>query len=126
MTNSFHQIPIDDFSSNLLSVSTPWGLFRPKFFPKGVGPASGILQSIVRRIFADWIIVIFDNFLILASDYHDALSKLEQVLYRCQKHGLILKMEKSWIGTDVVTFLDTKFTLAHGSSRMHAKLPSHP
>ena len=33
MTNSFHQIPIDDFSSNLLSVSTPWGLFRPKFLP---------------------------------------------------------------------------------------------
>ena len=107
MTNSFHQIPIDDFSSNLLSVSTPWGLFRPKFLPEGVGPASGILQSIVRRIFADfndWIIVIFDNFLILASDYHDALSKLEKVLHRCQKHGLVLKMKKSWIGTDVVTF----------------------
>ena len=107
MTNSFHQIPIDDFSSNLLSVSTPWGLFRPKFLPEGVGPASGILQSIVRRIFADfddWIIVIFDNFLILASDYHDALSKLEKVLHRCRKHGLVLKMKKSWIGTDVVTF----------------------
>ena len=39
MTNSFHQIPIDDFSSNLLSVSTPWGLFRPKFLPEGVGVA---------------------------------------------------------------------------------------
>ena len=50
MTNSFHQIPIDDFSSNLLSVSTPWGLFRPKFLPEGVGPASGILQSIVRSV----------------------------------------------------------------------------
>ena len=107
MTNSFHQIPIDDFSSNLLSVSTPWGLFRPKFLPEGVGPASGILQSIVRRIFADfddWITVIFDNFLILASDYHDALCKLQKVLHRCQKHGLVLKMKKSWIGTDVVTF----------------------
>ena len=107
MTNSFHQIPIDDFSSNLLSVSTPWGLFRPKFLPEGVGPASGILQSIVRQIFADftdWIIVIFDNFLILASDYNDAYSKLEKVLRRCQRYGLVLKMKKSWIGTDVVTF----------------------
>ena len=107
MTNSFHQIPIDDFSSNLLSVSTPWGLFRPKFLPEGVGPASGILQSIVRRIFTDfddWIIVIFDNFLILAIDYYDAHCKLDKVLQRCQKHGLVLKMKKSWIGTDVVTF----------------------
>jgi hypothetical protein len=69
MTNSFHQIPIDNDSSDLLSVSTPWGLYRPKFLPEGVGPASGILQAIVRKIFAafdDWIIVIFDNFLILA------------------------------------------------------------
>lgn len=107
MTNSFHQIPIDDFSSNLLSVSTPWGLFRPKFLPEGVGPASGILQSIVRRIFSDfddWIIVIFDNFLVLASDHQDAVSKLELVLRRCQINGLVLKMKKSWIGTDVVTF----------------------
>jgi RNase H-like domain found in reverse transcriptase/Chromo (CHRromatin Organisation MOdifier) domain len=107
MTNSFHQIPIDDFSSNLLSVSTPWGLFRPKFLPEGVGPASGILQSIVRRVFADfddWTIVIFDNFLILASDYTDAYQKLQLILERCQQHKLILKMKKSWIGTTLVTF----------------------
>ena len=107
MTNSFHQIPIDFPSSNLLSVSTPWGLFRPKFLPEGVGPASGILQSIVRKVFSDfedWIIVIFDNFLILAHNFIDATSKLELVLLRCQQHCLVLKMKKSWIGTDVVTF----------------------
>ena len=107
MTNSFHQIPIDLASSNLLSVTTPWGLFRPMFLPEGVGPASGILQSIVRRIFSDfddWIIVIFDNFLILAHTYADATAKLQLVLIRCQEHKLVLKMKKSWIGTDVVTF----------------------
>jgi hypothetical protein len=107
MTNSFHQIPLDDVSSNLLSVSTPWGLFRPKFLPEGVGPASGILQSIVRRVFTDfedWTIVIFDNFLILASDYADAAIKLEQVLNRCQEYQLVLKLKKSWIGTTNVTF----------------------
>ena len=107
MTNSFHQIPLDTASSNLLSVSTPWGLYRPLFLPEGVGPASGILQSIVRRIFADfedWIIVIFDNFLILASDYSDATHKLQKVLTRCRNNGLVLKMKKSWIGTTNVTF----------------------
>ena len=86
---------------------TPWGLFRPMLLPEGVGPASGILQSIVRRIFSDfddWIIVIFDNFLILAHTYADATAKLQLVLIRCQEHKLVLKMKKSWIGTDVVTF----------------------
>ena len=70
-------------SSLLLSVSTPWGLLRPKFLPEGVGPASGILQAMVRKIFADvdgWIIVIFDNFLILADSYEDATAKLITVL----------------------------------------------
>ena len=106
MTNSFHQIPIDLPISKLLSVATPWGLYRPKFLTEGVGPASGILQSIVRRVFADledWIIVIFDNFLILASDHHDALTKLRVVLSRCHKNCLVLKMKKSWIGTTIIT-----------------------
>jgi hypothetical protein len=74
MTNSFHQIPIDDFSSILLSVSTSWGFFRPKFLPEGVGPASGIFQAIDRTDFADfeeWTIVIFDNFIVLATDSAD-------------------------------------------------------
>jgi RNase H-like domain found in reverse transcriptase/Chromo (CHRromatin Organisation MOdifier) domain len=107
MTNSFHQIPLDLSSSNLLSVATPWGLFRPKFLPEGVGPASGILQAIVRRIFApfdEWTIVIFDNFLVLAHDYEDAYFKLKQILDCCHTHRLVLKLKKSWIGTNVVTF----------------------
>ena len=107
MTNSFHQIPIDSASSDLLSVTTPWGLYRPKFLPEGVGPASGILQAIVRNIFSDfssWIIVIFDNFLILASDYADATIKLKKVLVKCKENGLVLKIKKSWIGCNIVTF----------------------
>jgi hypothetical protein len=90
-----------------LSVSTAWGLYRPLFLPEGVGPASGVLQSVVRTFFADfelWIIVIFDNILILASDYADAAAKLKLVLVRCHTHRLILKMKKSWIGTNVVPF----------------------
>ena len=107
MTNSFHQILLSHTTSLLLSVSTPWGLFRPKFLPEGVGPASGVLQSLVRRVFADfedWTIVIFDNFLILASSYQDATDKLSLVLTRCHEYRLVLKMKKSWIGTDVVNF----------------------
>ena len=94
-------------SSLLLSVSTPWGLFRPKFLPEGVGPASGILQAIVRKIFADlddWTIVIFDNFLILADNYEDATAKLTTELQQCHDNRLVLKMKKSRIGTNVVTF----------------------
>ena len=39
MTNSFHQIPLDQATSELLTVTTQWGLYRPRFMPEGVGPA---------------------------------------------------------------------------------------
>jgi len=119
MANSFHQIPLSDEFSNLLSVQTPWGLVRPKFLPEGVGPASGLLQMIVRDVFKgfeDWTIVIFDNFLILADDYEDAYRKLEKVLYRCQEYGIVLKMKKSWIGVDTVTFFG--FEVTHGKWKL--------
>ena len=116
MANSFHQIPLSEEFSDLLSVQTPWGLVKPKFLPEGVGPASGVLQHLVRDIFADfedWIVVIFDNFLILADDHLDALEKFKKVLERCEEKGIVLKMKKSWIGTEEVTFFGYK--VRHGS-----------
>ena len=115
MANSFHQIPISQEFSDILSVQTPWGLYRPKFLPEGVGPASGALQHIVREIFKeyeDWTVVIFDNFLILANDYQDAYKKLKLILDKCAKYKIVLKMKKSWIGVKTVTFFG--FEITHG------------
>ena len=119
MANSFHQIPLSDEFSNLLSVQTPWGLVRPRFLPEGVGPASGLLQHIVRKVFTDfedWTIVIFDNFLILADDYEDAYQKFDKVLKRCKEYGIVLKMKKSFIGVDTVTFFGYEVT--HGKWKL--------
>ena len=119
MANSFHQIPLSEEFSNLLSVQTPWGLVKPKFLPEGVGPASGLLQHIVRKVFAgfeDWTIVIFDNFLILADDYEDAYQKFDKVLKRCKDYGIVLKMKKSFIGVDTVTFFGYEVT--HGTWKL--------
>ena len=121
MTNSFHQIPLSDQASQLLSIQTPWGLVRPKFLPEGVGPASGLLQSIVRDIFnyedfQDWTIVIFDNFLVLADSYEDAAIKLERVIARCAEYGVVLKMKKSFIGASKVTFFGYEVT--HGQWKL--------
>ena len=119
MANSFHQIPLSEEFSNLLSVKTPWGLVRPKFLPEGVGPASGLLQNIVREIFSsfeEWTVVIFDNFLILADNYQEAYEKLQLVLQRCAEYGFVLKMKKSFIGVDKVSFFGYEVT--HGEWKM--------
>ena len=107
MTNSFHQIPLGDRTSNILSVQTPWGLVRPRFLPEGVGPASGVLQRTVMEIFSDFqefMITIFDNLLVLCHDYENAQRKLELVIERAYERGVVLKFAKSWIGYKTVTF----------------------
>jgi len=107
MANSFHQFLIDEYSSGLLSVQTPWGQFEPMFLPEGIPPASGELQKYVDLIFEpikDFAIVIFDNLLVLAHDYADAYKKVEIVFDLCLKHNLFLKFSKTWLGFSEVKF----------------------
>jgi hypothetical protein len=107
LTNAFHQIPIGEKTSNVLSIQTPWGLVRPVFLPEGVSPASGVLHSTVAKIFAEydeWMIVIFDNVLILANEYQEAYEKLEMFLKKCDEYNIILKFAKSWLGFKKASF----------------------
>ena len=101
MTNSFHQLRLSTLSSRRLSVQFPWGVFRPQFLPEGVSPATFMLHEAVTQIFADfseWMIVIFDNFLVLAHDKADLKEKLDKVFTRCIERNLFLKFAKTYIG----------------------------
>ncbi len=122
MVNSFHQFLLSLKDSERLSIQTPWGQYRPKFMPEGVGPASGILQAAVQEIFAEfdeWTIVLFDNFLVLAHDYDDAYNKLEMILRRCIKHNLYLKFSKSWLGVEEVNFFG--YVCRHNSYKLSSQ-----
>ena len=107
MKNSFHQFVLDLFSSEVLSLQTPEGLFRPRFMPEGISTASGVLQHHMREFlkeFDDWIIVIFDNILVLAYDYLDLTDKLNKVFDRLILHNVVLRIEKSNIAVRKVEF----------------------
>ena len=107
LTNAFHQIPIGPITRERLAIITPMGLVQPKFLPEGVGPASGILQQVVSGIFRDyetWMVVIFDNLLVLATDYQDCFKKLQLVINRCDERNVKLKMSKSFIGVTKALF----------------------
>ena len=119
MTNSFHQFPLTDKTSQYLAVQTPWGLVEPRFLPEGVSPASGHLQSTMMQMFgsfSDWAIVIFDNVLLLAHDEEDAIRKTKLFLERCEEHNVILKMQKSWFGSPSVKFFGYK--VSYGKHEM--------
>jgi hypothetical protein len=109
MANSFHQFPLSEKASDLLSIITPRGTFRPKFMPEGVSPVSGYLQLVMKDIFRDfeeesWLIAIFDSILLLTETYEDAYSKFQRIIDRCYKRNVVLKMPKSWIGFEQAKF----------------------
>jgi hypothetical protein len=109
LANAFHQIPLSPKTSSMLSVVTPWKQVEPKFLPEGVGPASFILQKYMADIFKEvieegWVILIFDNLLILAMDYQDAFDKLNKVLDICIHFNIYLKFAKTWLGFKEVSF----------------------
>ena len=52
--------------------------------------------------------------MILADDYDDAYKKLKLVLERCHEYGVVLKLKKSFIGVDKVTFFG--YEVQHGQA----------
>ena len=108
LTNAFHQIPITWETGEFLSLQTPWGQFSPIFLPEGVSPAMAQLQQTIRAIFepriGDWSLLLFDNILILCTDYDDAFCKFKIFIEICKEYNVILKMAKTHLGVREVEF----------------------
>ena len=101
MKNAFHQIILSKATSLLLTILTPWGAVRPLYMPEGISPATGILHTVMTEIFKDlleWAIVIFDNFLVVTSDFQDCYNKLVTFVTRCSERNVVLGMAKSKLG----------------------------
>jgi hypothetical protein len=131
MRNAFHQVKLDEETSEILSVSTPWGQYRPLFMPEGIKTATGTLQSIVNDVFTncmEWVIAIFDNILCLCTDYDDAYDKCVHLCELCIERNLYLKMEKTWLGVSEVKFFGYRvnkdgFTLTEDRKEEVSKIP---
>ena len=53
--------------------------------------------------FKEWMIVIFDNLMVLATAFQDSYEKLVKIIDRCPERRVILRMEKTWIGVRLPT-----------------------
>ena len=113
LTNAFHQFKLAPETSRRLAIQTPWGLVEPAFLPEGVAPAMAHLQMAMTKIFEplqEFACVIFDNILIGAYDEKDACKKFKQFLEIADKHNVLLKMSKTWLGFDSVKFFGYKIS----------------
>jgi hypothetical protein len=99
MRTAFHQVLLEDETSNNLSILTPWCNIRPLFMPEGINSASGTLNSIMTEILQSES-VSFDNFLVITQSFRE----LVRFLTICSERNVILGMAKSKIGYPEATF----------------------
>jgi len=85
LKNAYHQLPLDEESSMLTTLSTPFGLYRHAFLPFGIKTAPALFQSTMETILAglNGVEIYQDNIYIHASTKteHDALlARVKQIL----------------------------------------------
>ena len=95
---AFHQLKVDELTAERLAITTPWGLYRPRFVPEGIACGSQLLMAAAQRIFedfSDWLLAIHDNILVGAHDIDDMCNKLASLFKRCAEKKIQLKLSKS-------------------------------
>ena len=120
--NAFHQLRLSFNTSNKLSIITPWGLFRPLFMPEGISSATVLLQMAVAKIFEpfkEWMVVIFDNFLVMANSYDELFDRFKLVIARANEFQLVLKMAKTKVGYRRVDFFG--YVIENGTLKLDPK-----
>jgi hypothetical protein len=66
--------------------------------------------------YSEWTIVIFDNILVLATDYEDCFMKMKLILRRCAERNVKLKLSKCTFGCQKVEFFG--YVIEKGTYRL--------
>lgn len=92
----FWQISLDEASSHLCTMSTPFGRFRFLRMPFGISSAPEVFQRSMHQVFSglQGVEVVMDDILIWGKTKDDHDYNLKQVLQRCQEANLKLNLRK--------------------------------
>ncbi|KAL5491807.1 hypothetical protein EMCRGX_G017171 [Ephydatia muelleri] len=114
LSNAYLQLPVDDESKELLTISTHRGLYRYNRLPFGVASAPAIFQrsmeSLLRGI--PGVCVFFDDILVSGPSERDHLCNLEKVLSCLEESGLKLKLSKCSFLLSSVEYLGHRISAA--------------
>ena len=104
MTSGYHQIRVDEESSNLLAISTPMGRYKFTVLAQGVCSSSDIFNYLTDGSFRrdnSGALKNMDDVLLHGKTIEELKGKLENFLAFCRDKNLKLKPSKLNIGKDV-------------------------
>uniref|UniRef100_A0A914Z5C5 RNA-directed DNA polymerase n=1 Tax=Panagrolaimus superbus TaxID=310955 RepID=A0A914Z5C5_9BILA len=96
MFDAYHQIPLDDESKQLTTISTHEGLFQYNFMPFGIASNPAMFQELMEKALhgIPKVAIFQDDVTVGGETIKDNLDRLEQVLKRFYENGFRLKKEK--------------------------------
>jgi len=109
LRNAYHQLPLDEKSSYLTTISTPFGLYRHAFLPFGIKTAPAIFQATMDKIFAgmDGIEVYQDNIYVHGKSKTGHDRTLQLVKEKLKENKFTLNEAKCLIGVNQLCVLGT-------------------
>nr|GEY84943.1 reverse transcriptase domain-containing protein [Tanacetum cinerariifolium] len=97
--SGYFQIPIDPRDQEKTTFTYPYGTFAYCRMPFGLCNAPGTFQRCMLAIFHDMVEktmeVFMDNFSVFGNSFENCLSRLDNMLQRCEDNRLCLNWEKS-------------------------------
>lgn len=112
LLKGYKQIKIDEHTSNLLTITTPFGLYSPTYLMEGVSVAPQLFQSIMCSIFKSILhqnlLIYIDDFFVFGNSKAEILSAMQKILTIAKHHNLKFNKQKVIINPDNLIILGYK------------------
>ncbi|XP_036343688.1 uncharacterized protein K02A2.6-like, partial [Rhagoletis pomonella] len=107
LTMAYQQIPLDEVSKKLTTISTPKGLFQYTRLIYGLASAPAIFQKIMESLLMNLqgTVVFLDDILITAPNRKTHIERVEKVLQVLEKSGFKLALNKCEFFAKEITYL---------------------
>ena len=104
LKSGFHQIPLDEESSQLCTFHTPFGLYRYKRLPFGIIDASEVFQRRMEQHFGEFGECLVDDILIHGKTRQEHDEKLGNALQRAKEIGVTFNPDKLVVGATSIKY----------------------
>ena len=107
LSQAYLQLELDVDSRDLVTINTPFGLFRYTRMPFGVSSAPSKFQKVMDDLFRDlpWVKVFLDDILIAGRSPEEHWNRVTEVLRRLKSAGIRLQREKCHFAVKELPYL---------------------